>query len=107
MASAISSILVHCAFDGCLASISIHDTVIEKRPYHKNCKCALHKQKGNCSHIWSTQRNVSFPKKTIGGSLTMTVSSNNSIHSHPSSAHVASESSGGSEENWAERIEGK
>ncbi|CAL1414868.1 unnamed protein product [Linum trigynum] len=95
MANAIASMLIQCAFDGCSVSISIHDTVIEKRPYHKNCKCALHKQKGNCSHTRSTQRNVvSFPKKTGGGSLAMTVSSNSSIRSHSSSLHVASESSG-------------
>ncbi|PHT42413.1 hypothetical protein CQW23_16438 [Capsicum baccatum] len=43
-------------FDGC---ISGHDTGIQRRPYHKNCTCELHKSKGNCSHS-SRCANISY-----------------------------------------------
>ncbi|CAI0399516.1 unnamed protein product [Linum tenue] len=59
MANAILNMLAHCAF-GMSSSVSIHDTVIERRPYHKNCECALHKLKCNCSHISYAQTNLSF-----------------------------------------------
>ncbi|CAI0388648.1 unnamed protein product [Linum tenue] len=91
MANAISNMLAHCVA-GMSSSLSIHDTVIERRPYHKNCECALHKLKGNCSHIWSAQTNVSFSKKRISGSLAMAVSSSSLIHSQSSSVHVESSS---------------
>ncbi|OIT38473.1 PREDICTED: uncharacterized protein LOC109239359 [Nicotiana attenuata] len=41
-------------------SISGHDMEISKRPYHRNCSCALHKSRGNCSHS-SRGLNVSYP----------------------------------------------
>ncbi|CAN4096606.1 unnamed protein product [Withania somnifera] len=41
-------------------SISGHDLEISKRPYHRNCGCALHKSRGNCSHS-SKNMNVSYP----------------------------------------------
>ncbi|CAI9097468.1 OLC1v1033901C1 [Oldenlandia corymbosa var. corymbosa] len=44
-------------FDGC---ISGQDLGIQRRPYHKNCSCALHKSKGHCSHS-SKYNNVSYP----------------------------------------------
>ncbi|KAB2618840.1 hypothetical protein D8674_014709 [Pyrus ussuriensis x Pyrus communis] len=42
-------------------SLSMQDTEIERRPYHKNCSCALHSKSGVCSN--AGQRNLSFPKK--------------------------------------------
>ncbi|GFQ02539.1 hypothetical protein PHJA_002397900 [Phtheirospermum japonicum] len=44
-------------FEGC---ISGGDMAIQRRPYHKNCKCALHKSRGHCTH--SSRYNViSYP----------------------------------------------
>ncbi|KAJ0015000.1 hypothetical protein Pint_20566 [Pistacia integerrima] len=50
----------HCATD---CSLSLDDVDIERRPYHKNCSCALHKLKGICSDACSKQNSISFPKK--------------------------------------------
>ncbi|GAA0151101.1 hypothetical protein LIER_09893 [Lithospermum erythrorhizon] len=44
-------------FEGC---ISGNDMGISRRPYHRNCTCALHKSSGNCSHV-SKCNNVSYP----------------------------------------------
>ncbi|CAN4084482.1 unnamed protein product [Withania somnifera] len=46
-------------FDGC---ISGHDTGIQRRPYHRNCGCELHKSRGHCSHS-SRCVNVSYPMR--------------------------------------------
>ncbi|XP_047308129.1 uncharacterized protein LOC124911665 [Impatiens glandulifera] len=46
-------------FDGC---ISDPDSGINRRPYHKNCTCALHKSRTQCSHTSTTGcNNVSYP----------------------------------------------
>ncbi|XP_057770258.1 uncharacterized protein LOC130990075 [Salvia miltiorrhiza] len=61
-------------FEGC---ISGRDMSIQRRPYHKNCKCALHKERGHCSHA-SRYNNVSYPIKRTwseGCLLLMNVSS--------------------------------
>ncbi|KAK1323196.1 hypothetical protein QJS10_CPA02g01221 [Acorus calamus] len=34
---------MRCVFEGCLR---IFDTEIERRPYHRNCGCALHGSRG-------------------------------------------------------------
>ncbi|KAG6739905.1 hypothetical protein POTOM_057523 [Populus tomentosa] len=34
-------------YDGCLSG---GDMGIGRRPYHRNCRCALHKSKENCPH---------------------------------------------------------
>ncbi|KAJ4709666.1 Zinc finger, SWIM-type [Melia azedarach] len=55
--------LVRCAFEG---SLSMHDVEIERRPYHKNCGCALHNQKGSaavCSIASAKHNNLSFRSK--------------------------------------------
>ena len=49
-------------------TLAMQDMEIERRPYHKNCNCALHSSKGNSSSInvyaCSHQRNIAnFPKK--------------------------------------------
>ncbi|PQP97438.1 hypothetical protein Pyn_10107 [Prunus yedoensis var. nudiflora] len=38
----VAGMMFQCAFEG---SLSMQDTEIERRPYHKNCTCALHKFK--------------------------------------------------------------
>ncbi|PIN20304.1 hypothetical protein CDL12_06984 [Handroanthus impetiginosus] len=49
--------LLRGVFEGC---ISNGDMGIQRRPYHKNCKCALHKERGRCSHA-SRYDKVSYP----------------------------------------------
>ncbi|KAM7477188.1 hypothetical protein LguiB_024431 [Lonicera macranthoides] len=41
----------------------MHDVEIERRPYHRNCSCALHK-KDPFSGICSQHGKISFPKKS-------------------------------------------
>lgn len=45
-------------FEGCISGC---DTGIERRPYHRNCGCALHKSRGKCSHSNRSGMNVSYP----------------------------------------------
>ncbi|KAG8367524.1 hypothetical protein BUALT_Bualt16G0080800 [Buddleja alternifolia] len=71
MATGAADFMFRCVFDG---SLSMSDMNIERRPYHKNCKCALHKVKGKCSHTGSQQRNISFPKKELSTSCYLSVS---------------------------------
>ncbi|KAL6223776.1 hypothetical protein ACLB2K_002634 [Fragaria x ananassa] len=58
----VSGMLFQCVFEG---SLSMQDTEIERRPYHKNCNCALHKSKGGAFSNACAQRNISFPKKQL------------------------------------------
>lgn len=46
-------------FEGC---ISGGDMGIQRRPYHRNCNCALHKSRGRCSHPPKNTQ-VSYPVK--------------------------------------------
>ena len=65
----VAGMMFQCVFEG---SLSMRDTEIERRPYHKNCSCALHRSEGDvCSN--ACQRNISFPKKQswTDGSLCM------------------------------------
>ncbi|KAJ1385894.1 hypothetical protein SESBI_41298 [Sesbania bispinosa] len=61
MATGASQMMLRCVFEG---SISLHDMEVERRPYHKNCGCALHNLKGICNKACPPQRYVSFTKKT-------------------------------------------
>ena len=55
-----------CVFNG---SLSLHELNIERRPYHKNCSCALHDLKGVCSSNTSLKKNIlSFQKKQVWSS---------------------------------------
>ncbi|KAH0970222.1 hypothetical protein GBA52_022378 [Prunus armeniaca] len=77
----VAGMMFQCVFEG---SLSMRDTEIERRPYHKNCSCALHKSKeGACSN--ACQRNISFPKKQSwsDGSLCMQAASASSKFSSP------------------------
>ncbi|KAF7806486.1 hypothetical protein G2W53_038647 [Senna tora] len=61
MAGAAQMVLQYCVFNG---SISIQDMEVQRRPYHKNCGCALHNLKGICPNSCPSQGQVSFPKAT-------------------------------------------
>ncbi|KAK2646734.1 hypothetical protein Ddye_021929 [Dipteronia dyeriana] len=61
MASGAAEMVLGCVFNG---SLSIHELNIDRRPYHKNCSCALHDVKGICSsNTCSKKNNLSFQKK--------------------------------------------
>ncbi|RVW43744.1 hypothetical protein CK203_074138 [Vitis vinifera] len=44
MATGAAEGLLWGVYEGCISGC---DMGIERRPYHRNCKCALHKSKGN------------------------------------------------------------
>ncbi|XP_051149571.1 uncharacterized protein LOC127264178 [Andrographis paniculata] len=44
-------------FEGC---ISGGDMGVQRRPYHRNCGCALHDSRGRCPHE-SRSNSVSYP----------------------------------------------
>ncbi|KAI3446810.1 hypothetical protein Pfo_003475 [Paulownia fortunei] len=86
MATGAAEIMFRCVFDG---SLSMCDMDIERRPYHRNCKCALHKVKAKCSHTGSKQRNVSFPKREFRNNCSFSVSAS-TISSQSSYVHSSS-----------------
>ncbi|KAI4380603.1 hypothetical protein MLD38_006776 [Melastoma candidum] len=45
-------------YDGCIGG---GDWEVVRRPYHKNCGCALHKSQGSCSHVDGRRKKVSYP----------------------------------------------
>ncbi|EEF38888.1 conserved hypothetical protein [Ricinus communis] len=55
-----ADLMLCCVFDGCL---SVQDMEIKRRPYHRNCNCALHNLKGVCPAACFQRRNISFPIK--------------------------------------------
>ncbi|KAL7190963.1 hypothetical protein ACSBR2_023102 [Camellia fascicularis] len=61
MATAAAKML-WCVFE---RSILMHDMEIERRPYHRNCTCAMHKSKGACSstNTCFQHRKILFPMK--------------------------------------------
>ncbi|KAE8126142.1 hypothetical protein FH972_020886 [Carpinus fangiana] len=64
MAAGAADMMLQCVYEG---SLSMHDMEIERRPYHRNCSCALHKLKGvysiNACSSHHQRNNISFPKK--------------------------------------------
>ncbi|XP_022730352.1 uncharacterized protein LOC111285272 [Durio zibethinus] len=69
-------------------SISSCDIGMERRPYHRNCRCALHdKSRGNCSRAFPKCKNVSYPMRRSWseGCLAMAAAY---CHSSPSSSPV-------------------
>ncbi|KAL8149780.1 hypothetical protein AgCh_006695 [Apium graveolens] len=48
-------------YDGCIPG---HDTGVQNRPYHRNCGCALHKTRSDCSHSLPTSK-VSYPIRRV------------------------------------------
>ncbi|XP_048322283.2 uncharacterized protein LOC125419813 [Ziziphus jujuba] len=79
MATKAAQMMLQCVFEG---SISMHDTEIARRPYHKNCGCALHSSKGACSNSCPTQRKLFFPKKQSWSNSSLSISASSSSSSH-------------------------
>ncbi|GMJ07248.1 hypothetical protein HRI_004394000 [Hibiscus trionum] len=76
-------------YEGCISGC---DLGIERRPYHRNCRCALHDKSfpGNCSHVFPKSKKVSYPirRSWSEGSLAMAAVAA-SVHSSPSSPSSA------------------
>ncbi|CAL5328018.1 unnamed protein product [Camellia sinensis] len=89
MATVAAEMMLRCVFDG---SLSMHDVEIERRPYHRNCTCAMHNSKGACSTASSEHRSISFPKKELRNecALSMTASKFSSQSSFLSDSLVRS-----------------
>ncbi|PIA45666.1 hypothetical protein AQUCO_01600115v1 [Aquilegia coerulea] len=62
MESKVAGALLQCVYNG---SISMSDMEIERRPYHKNCNCALHRSNKNCSNLCPQRRMISVPIKQL------------------------------------------
>ncbi|GAA0162376.1 hypothetical protein Leryth_011023 [Lithospermum erythrorhizon] len=75
MAAGAAELLFQCVFDG---SLSIKDANKERRPYHKNCSCALHKRQ---SSVCSTHKMLSLPTKKPCHGLTLSVSASRLLSS--------------------------
>ncbi|KAL5772767.1 hypothetical protein ACOSQ2_012691 [Xanthoceras sorbifolium] len=82
MASRAAEMVLGCVFNG---SLSLHDLSIERRPYHKNCSCALHDLKGVCSNTCSMKNNLSFQTKQAWSSEDHSLSLSSSKGSFQSS----------------------
>ncbi|KAI3987853.1 hypothetical protein MKX01_020967 [Papaver californicum] len=98
MAVAAAEGLFRCVFEGC---ISTSDTYIERRPYHKNCSCALHRSSSktttssattNCS---KTNKKLSYPMRRSWseGCLALSAASNNPSSSNNNNNNSNSSSS--------------
>ncbi|KAL0427440.1 UNVERIFIED_CONTAM: hypothetical protein Slati_2918800 [Sesamum latifolium] len=80
MATGSAVFMFRCVFDG---SLQMRDTDMERRPYHRNCKCALHKPKADCPHSAASQwrKNVSFPTKQFMDKRSFSISANSATSS--------------------------
>ncbi|KAK8683028.1 hypothetical protein V6N13_039103 [Hibiscus sabdariffa] len=57
---ATAMMMLRCVLEG---SLVMHEIEVERRPYHRNCSCALHNLKGVVCSSSSRARNISFSKK--------------------------------------------
>ncbi|KAI6703292.1 hypothetical protein NL676_012428 [Syzygium grande] len=62
MATIAAETMLRCVVEG---SLSVNDVEIERRPYHRNCGCALHKLKGDWPTACSHHKNVSLPRREL------------------------------------------
>ncbi|KAM1046500.1 uncharacterized protein LOC126614059 isoform X1 [Malus sylvestris] len=79
--------LFRCVYEGCLSELDIG---VERRPYHRNCGCALHNKSPNkqCTHGGPKSKKVSYPLRRAWseGNLALVASAGSSVHSSPSSS---------------------
>ncbi|GMI84245.1 hypothetical protein HRI_002093800 [Hibiscus trionum] len=89
MAAGAADGLFRSLYEGCISGSNIG---IEHRPYHRNCRCALHdKSQGNCPHPFPKSKSVSYPIRRAWseGNLAMAAGAP-SCHSSPSLSPPAS-----------------
>ena len=60
MATRAAGMMLHCVFEG---SLSMSEVDKERRPYHKNCGCALHTLKDETPRTCFHHTRISYPKK--------------------------------------------
>lgn len=60
MVTEVADMMLQMVFNG---SISVYDMDIERKPYHRNCTCALHKLKRVCPKTCPQHRHISFTQK--------------------------------------------
>ncbi|KAK1292015.1 hypothetical protein QJS10_CPB17g00256 [Acorus calamus] len=66
--------LIQCVFVGCLAIFNVE---IKRRPYHRNCHCALHGSSGRASKVCMHEEKISYPirrDRCMSGSLNLALS---------------------------------
>ncbi|KAL3744276.1 hypothetical protein ACJRO7_013521 [Eucalyptus globulus] len=80
MATIAAEMMLRYVIDG---SLSMNDVEIERRPYHRNCGCALHKLKDDHPTACSHHKNMSFPKRELSGNCSLSMAA--SKFSSPSS----------------------
>ncbi|XVF47953.1 hypothetical protein PTKIN_Ptkin03bG0150900 [Pterospermum kingtungense] len=67
---ALAEMMLRCVLEG---SLVMQEMEVERRPYHRNCSCALHNLKGVFSSACSRTRNLSFSKKKIRNDCSLTM----------------------------------
>ncbi|RWW48379.1 hypothetical protein BHE74_00045546 [Ensete ventricosum] len=70
MATVAGQALLQCVFDRCIAAF---DTEVRRRPYHRNCGCALHRS-GRSPEGLPCNGRVSFRIRPSGGDLAASTS---------------------------------
>lgn len=77
--------LFRCVYEGCIAG---SDVGVERRPYHRNCGCALHNKSRNkqCTHGGPKCKKVSYPMRRAWSEGSLALVAAASAHSSPSSS---------------------
>ncbi|PQP97437.1 uncharacterized protein Pyn_10106 [Prunus yedoensis var. nudiflora] len=77
--------LFRCVYEGCIAG---SDVGVERRPYHRNCGCALHNKSRNkqCTHGGPKCKKVSYPMRRAWSEGSLALVAASSAHSSPSSS---------------------
>ncbi|KAJ8504361.1 hypothetical protein OPV22_005247 [Ensete ventricosum] len=63
---------IRCVLDGC---ISAFDSEIRRRPYHRNCSCALHRSRCSSRHDPCHAKKISYPISRSPKRLCITIPS--------------------------------
>ncbi|KAK1389435.1 Zinc finger, SWIM-type [Heracleum sosnowskyi] len=64
--------------NGCIPG---NDTGIQRRPYHRNCSCALHNTRGYCGHV-SQNTKISYPIRRASSESCLTLIEGRSVNSN-------------------------
>ncbi|CAL9026414.1 unnamed protein product [Prunus brigantina] len=59
----VAGMMFQCVFEG---SLSMQDSEIERRPYHKNCSCALHRSERGMFAPMLVKGTFPFPRNSHG-----------------------------------------
>ncbi|KAL4319266.1 hypothetical protein GQ457_18G003970 [Hibiscus cannabinus] len=81
MATGAAEGIILSLYEGCLSGCNNN---IERRPYHRNCQCALHdKSHGNCPHAFAKSKSISYPLRRAWSEGCLAVSAASSPCSSP------------------------